>query len=103
MNLNFKNIKMTIDLELLSDLPNLEVINNGNLNYFETIDITNGELTVVNIGDDSDEFYLSIKNLNNKIDGFGTIANYEDYLYTLEEVLENQKVINEKTLKRISN
>ena len=94
---------MTIDLELLSDLPNLEVINNGNLNYYETIDITNGELTVVNIGDDSDDFYLSIKNLNNKIDGFGTITNYEDYLYTLEEVLENQKVINEKTLKRISN
>ena len=55
---------MTIDLELLSDLPNLEVINKGNLNYYETIDITNGELTVVNIGDDSDEFYLSIKNLN---------------------------------------
>ena len=94
---------MTIDLELLRDLPNLEVINNGNINYYETIDITNGELTVVNIGDDSDEFYLSIKNLNNKIDGFGTITNYEDYLYTLEEVLENQKVINEKTLKRISN
>lgn len=94
---------MTIDLELLRDLPNLEVINKGNLNYYETIDITNGELTVVNIGDDSDEFYLSIKNLNNKIDGFGTITNYEDYLYTLEEVLENQKVINEKTLKRISN
>ena len=94
---------MTIDLELLSDLPNLEVINNGNLNYYETIDITNGELTVVNIGDDTDEFYLPLKNLNNKIDGFGTITNYEDYLYTLEEVLENQKVINQKTLKRISN
>ena len=94
---------MTIDLELLRDLPNLEVINNGNINYYETIDITNGELTVVNIGDDTDEFYLSLKNLNNKIDGFGTIINYEDYIYSLEEALENQKVINEKTLKRISN
>ena len=94
---------MTIDLELLNDLPNLEVINNGNINYFETIDITNGELTVVNIGDDTDEFYLSLKNLNNKIDGFGTIINYEDYIYSLEEALENQKVINQKTLKRISN
>ena len=94
---------MTIDLELLNDLPNLEVINNGNINYFETIDITNSELTVVNIGDDSDEFYLPLKNLNNKIDGFGTIINYEDYIYSLEEALENQKVINQKTLKRISN
>lgn len=94
---------MTIDLELLNDLPNLEVINNGNINYYETIDITNGELTVVNIGDDTDEFYLSLKNLNNKIDGFGTIINYEDYIYSLEEALENQKVINQKTLKRISN
>ena len=94
---------MTIDLELLNDLPNLEVINNGNLNYYETIDITNGELTVVNIGDDTDEFYLPLKNLNNKIDGFGTIINYEDYIYSLEEALENQKVINQKTLKRISN
>ena len=94
---------MTIDLELLNDLPNLEVINNGNINYYETIDITNGELTVVNIGDDTDEFYLSLKNLNNKIDGFGTIINYEDYIYSLEEALENQKVIDQKTLKRISN
>ena len=94
---------MTIDLELLNDLPNLEVINNGNINYFETIDITNGELTVVNIGDDTDEFYLPLKNLNNKMDGFGTIINYEDYIYSLEEDLENQKVINQKTLKRISN
>ena len=94
---------MTIDLELLNDLPNLEVINNGNINYYETIDITNGELTVVNIGDDTDEFYLSLKNLNNKMDGFGTIINYEDYIYSLEEALENQKVINQKTLKRISN
>lgn len=94
---------MTIDLELLNDLPNLEVINNGNINYYETIDITNGELTVVNIGDDSDEFYLPLKNLNNKMDGFGTIINYEDYIYSLEEALENQKVINQKTLKRISN
>ena len=94
---------MTIDLELLSDLPNLEVINNGNLNYYETIDITNGELTVVNIGEDSDEFYLPLKNLNNKMNGFGTIINYEDYIYSLEEALENQKVINQKTLKRISN
>ena len=94
---------MTIDLELLNDLPNLEVINNGNINYYETIDITNGELTVVNIDDDSDEFYLPLKNLNNKIDGFGTIINYEDYIYSLEEALENQKVINQKTLKRISN
>ena len=94
---------MTIDLELLNDLPNLEVINNGNINYYETIDITNGELTVVNIGDDTDEFYLSLKNLNNKIDGFGTIINYEDYIYSLEEALKNQKVINQKTLKRISN
>ena len=94
---------MTIDLELLNDLPNLEVINNGNINYYETIDITNGELTVVNIGDDTDEFYLPLKNLNNKIDGFGNIINYEDYIYSLEEALENQKVINQKTLKRISN
>ena len=94
---------MTIDLELLNDLPNLEVINNGNINYYETIDITNGELTVVNIGDDSNEFYLPLKNLNNKIDGFGTIINYEDYIYSLEEALENQKVINQKTLKRIIN
>lgn len=94
---------MTIDLELLNDLPNLEVINNGNINYYETIDITNSELTVVNIGDDTDEFYLPLKNLNNKIDGFGTIINYEDYIYSLEEALENQKVINQKTLKRISN
>ena len=94
---------MAIDLELLNDLPNLEVINNGNINYYETIDITNGELTVVNIGDDTDEFYLPLKNLNNKIDGFGTIINYEDYIYSLEEALENQKVINQKTLKRISN
>ena len=88
--------KMTLGLDLLNDLPNIEVINNGNLNYYKTVDITDGEITVINISDDSDEFYLSIENLSVKIDGFGTIINYEDYLYNLEEVFGEQKVINLK-------
>ena len=88
--------KMSLGLDLLNDLPNIEVINNGNLNYYKTVDITDGELTVVNISDDNDEFYLSIENLSAKIDGFGTIINYEDYLYNLEEVFVEQKIINLK-------
>ena len=88
--------KMSLGLDLLNDLPNIEVINNGNLNYYKTVDITNGELTVVNISDDNDEFYLSIENLSATIDGFGTIINYEDYLDNLEEVFVEQKIINLK-------
>ena len=88
--------KMSLGLDLLNDLPNIEVINNGNLNYYKTVDITDGELTVINVSDDSDEFYLSIENLSTKIDGFGTIINYEDYLHNLEEVFGEQKVINLK-------
>ena len=88
--------KMSLGLDLLNDLPNIEVINNGNLNYYKTVDITDGELTVVNISDDNDEFYLSIENLSAKIDGFGTIINYKDYLHNLEEVFVEQKIINLK-------
>ena len=88
--------KMSLSLDLLNDLPNIEVINNGNLNYYKTVDITDGELTVVNISDNNDEFYLSIENLSAKIDGFGTIINYEDYLHNLEEVFVEQKIINLK-------
>ena len=88
--------KMSLSLDLLNDLPNIEVINNGNLNYYKTVDITDGELTVVNMSDDNDEFYLSIENLSATIDGFGTIINYEDYLHNLEEVFGEQKVINLK-------
>ena len=88
--------KMSLGLDLLNDLPNIEVISNGNLNYYKTVDITDGELTVVNISDDNDEFYLSIENLSATIDGFGTIINYEDYLDNLEEVFVEQKVINLK-------
>ena len=88
--------KMTVNSELLNDLPNLEVMTDGNLNYYKTVDITNGELAVINISDEDDEFYLTVKNLSNKIDGFGTILNYEDYLFNLEEVLTEQKVINLK-------
>ena len=88
--------KMSLGLDLLNDLPNIEVINNGNLNYYKTVDITDGELTVINVSDDSDEFYLSIENLSTKIDGFGTIINYEDYLHNLEEVFVEQKIINLK-------
>lgn len=88
--------KMSLGLDLLNDLPNIEVINNGNLNYYKTVDITDGELTVINVSDDSDEFYLSIENLSAKIDGFGTIINYEDYLHNLEEVFVEQKIINLK-------
>ena len=88
--------KMSLGLDLLNDLPNIEVINNGNLNYYKTVDITDGELAVVNISDNNDEFYLSIENLSAKIDGFGTIINYEDYLHNLEEVFVEQKIINLK-------
>lgn len=88
--------KMSLGLDLLNDLPNIEVINNGNLNYYKTVDIKDGELTVVNISDNNDEFYLSIENLSAKIDGFGTIINYEDYLHNLEEVFVEQKIINLK-------
>ena len=88
--------KMSLGLDLLNDLPNIEVINNGNLNYYKTVDITDRELTVVNISDNNDEFYLSIENLSAKIDGFGTIINYEDYLHNLEEVFVEQKIINLK-------
>ena len=88
--------KMSLGLDLLNDLPNIEVINNGNLNYYKTVDITDGDLTVVNISDNNDEFYLSIENLSAKIDGFGTIINYEDYLHNLEEVFVEQKIINLK-------
>ena len=88
--------KMSLGLDLLNDLPNIEVINNGNLNYYKTVDITDGELTVVNISDNNDEFYLSIENLSATIDGFGTIINYEDYLHNLEEVFVEQKIINLK-------
>lgn len=87
---------MSLGLDLLNDLPNIEVINNGNLNYYKTVDIKDGELTVVNISDNNDEFYLSIENLSAKIDGFGTIINYEDYLHNLEEVFVEQKIINLK-------
>ena len=59
--------KMSLGLDLLNDLPNIEVINNGNLNYYKTVDITDGELTVVNISDNNDEFYLSIENLSAKL------------------------------------
>lgn len=88
--------KMSLGLDLLNDLPNIEVINNGNLNYYKTVDITDGELTVTNISDVNDEFYLTIENLSAKIDGFGTILNYEDYLHNLEEVFGEQKIINLK-------
>ena len=88
--------KVSLGLDLLNDLPNIEVINNGNLNYYKTVDITDGELTVTNISDVNDEFYLTIENLSAKIDGFGTIINYEDYLHNLEEVFVEQKIINLK-------
>ena len=88
--------KVSLGLDLLNDLPNIEVINNGNLNYYKTVAITDGELTVVYMSDDNDEFYLSIENLSATIVGFGTILNYEDYFHDLEEVFVEQKIINSK-------
>ena len=38
----------------------------------------------------------NFENLSAKIDGFGTILNYEDYLHNLEEVFGEQKIINLK-------
>ena len=83
-----------IDSKLLLDLPNLEIYEKGIIKFYKTIEINNGEIFLVNISDYDDEKIFPIKNMAEYCTGKYSIMNYSDYIYNLEEVLEDQKLIN---------
>jgi hypothetical protein len=96
------NSNLTLDSHLIPDLPILEVFNNGEIQYYKTDAIMNGEISFVNTNDEDDEFYIGIKNFLPQIDGIGNVLNFDDYFDDLKEASVNQEVLDYQTNKRIS-
>jgi len=94
---------MKVDENLLLDLPNMEILSNGQTSYYKTISIEDNELCLINILDYDDELYIPLKNLSNHIDNVGHILNYNEYIYSLEEIFEYREVIVSKNNKKFQN
>jgi hypothetical protein len=92
---------LTLDSHLITDLPILEVFNNGEIQYYKTDAIIEGEISFVNVDDEEDEIYIGIKELLPQID-IGNILNFDDYFDDLKEASVNQEVLDYQSNKRIS-
>ena len=93
---------MKVDENLLLDLPNMEILSNGQTSYYKTISIEGNEIYLVNILD-YDELYIPLKNLSSHINNVGHILNYNEYIYSLEEIFEHREVIVSKNNKKFQN
>lgn len=102
IQVNKMNSNLTLDSHLLADLPILEVFNNGEIQYYKTDAIIEGEISFVNQDDEDDEIYIGIKNFLPQAD-FGNILNFDDYFEDLKEASVNQEVLDYQRSKRISN
>ena len=94
---------MKVDENLLLDLPNMEILSNGQISYYKTISIEGNEIYLVNILDYDDELYIPLKNLSSHINNVGHILNYNEYIYSLEEIFKHREVIVSKNNKKFQN
>ena len=94
---------MKVDENLLLDLPNMEIFSNRQTSYYKTISIEGNEIYLVNILDYDEELYIPLKNLSSHINNVGFILNYNEYIYSLEEIFEHREVIVSKNNKKFQN
>ena len=94
---------MKVDENLLLDLPNMEILSNGQTSYYKTISIEGNEIYLVNILDYDDELYIPLKNLSSHINNVGHVLNYNEYIYSLEEIFEHREVIVSKNKIKFQN
>lgn len=91
---------LTLDSHLISDLPILEVFNNGEIQYYKTDAVIEGNISFVNLDNDDDEIYISIRDFLPQTE-FGNILNFEDYFDDLKNASVNQEILEYQSIHRI--
>lgn len=99
------NTKISLNSELLKNLPVLKVFNKfDEENFYSTQSVEFGEITLVNTKNSMDDWVIPFKDFKKiSMDTIGIIKNFKDYRYELNEALLEQEVDDYQTSKRISN
>ena len=76
---------------LLNNIPTLEVISNSKKNYYIVKDIYNNEITLENIKDNLDEWYINLKNISPDCE-IGKVLNYDKFIKAVRNVMLEQEI-----------
>lgn len=76
---------------LLNNIPTLEVILGSKKNYYIVKDIYNNEITLENMRDPLDEWYLNLKNISPTCE-IGKVINYDKFIKAVRNAILEQEV-----------
>lgn len=100
---NLPQSETEVSRNYLKDISILEVLTNGRSEFYKVTSLSNESITLTNVDDKEDEYYLDF--IDNKLifDEIGTPMNLEDFYSDISDAFINQNVDFEKTIKRCSN
>ena len=82
---------LSVCQHLLNNIPTLEVISNSKKNYYIVKDIYNNEITLENMRDQLDEWYLNLKNISPTCER-GKVINYDKFIKAVRNAILEQEV-----------
>lgn len=83
---------ISLDEDLLKDLPNLEVLKDNQYKFFRPVAVANGEFNFINVKDRSEEYVIDIRTLLPQTE-MGMVLNIDDFYQSLKDASLNQEII----------
>lgn len=83
---------ISLDEDLLKDLPNLEVLKDNQYKFFRPAAVANGEFNFINVKDRSEEYIIDIRTLLPQTE-MGMVLNIDDFYQSLKDASLNQEII----------
>lgn len=82
---------LSVNQELLNNIPTLEVLYMDRKKHYIVRDIYNNEITLENIKDNLDEWYINLKNISLDCE-IGKVLNYDKFIKAVRNVMLEQEI-----------
>lgn len=82
---------LSVNQELLNNIPTLEVLYRETKKHYIVRDIYNNEITLENIKDNLDEWYINLKNISPDCE-IGKVLNYDKFIKAVRNVMLEQEI-----------
>ena len=82
---------LSVNQELLNNIPTLEVLYRDRKKHYIVRDIYNNEITLENIKDNLDDWYINLKNISPDCE-IGKVLNYDKFIKAVRNVMLEQEI-----------